>query len=59
MEVLDLSDAQQERFLKAFDVVKLALDRFKVFPTNDQEKQQLLEVDELESGYPKMTLAHI
>ncbi len=59
MEVLDLSDAQQERFLKAFDVAKLALDRFKVFPANDQEKQQLLEIDELESGYPKMTLAHI
>src|SRR5260370_14098267 len=59
MEVVDLREPQQQRFLKAFDVAKLALDRFKVFPANDQEKQQLLELDELESGYPKMMLAHL
>jgi hypothetical protein len=59
IEILDLSDAQQERFLKAFDITKLALERFNVFPANDQEKQQLLELDELESGYPKMTLTHV
>jgi DNA helicase HerA-like ATPase len=59
IEILDLSDAQQERFLKAFDVTKLALERVKIFPANDQQKQLLLELDELESGYPKMTLTHI
>jgi uncharacterized protein len=59
MEILDLTDAQQERFLKAFDITKLALERFKIFPANNQEKQELLELDELESGYPRMTLTHI
>jgi hypothetical protein len=59
IEILDLSDAQQERFLKAFDITKLALERLKIFPANDQQKQQLLELDELENGYPKMTLTHV
>jgi DNA helicase HerA-like ATPase len=59
MEILDLSDAQQERFLKAYDVTKLALERLGVFPANAQEKQQLLELDELESGYPRMKLSHL
>jgi DNA helicase HerA-like ATPase len=59
MEILDLSDAQEERFLKAYDVTKLTMERLQIFPKTDQEKQQLLELDELESGYPKMTLAHL
>ena len=59
IEILDLNDAQQERFLKAYDIVKLALERFKVFPSNDKEKQRLLEIDELDTGYPKMTLTHV
>ena len=58
-EILDLSDAQQERFLKAYDVAKLALERLQVFPANAQEKQQLLELDELEAGYPRMKLSHL
>lgn len=58
-EILDLSDAQQERFLKAYDVTKAALEAFKIFPATNDEKNQLLEIDELESGYPKMTLTHI
>jgi DNA helicase HerA-like ATPase len=59
MEILALSDAQQERFLKAYDVTKLALERLGVFPANAQEKQELLELDELESGYPRMKLSHL
>jgi DNA helicase HerA-like ATPase len=59
MEILGLSDPQEERFLKAFDITKLALERFKIFPTKDEEKQQILELDELESGYPRMTLVHL
>jgi uncharacterized protein len=59
MEILDLSDAQQERFFKAYDVAKLVLERLQVFPANAQEKQQLLELDELEAGYPRMKLSHL
>lgn len=59
MEILDLSDAQQERFLKAYDVTKLVLERLQVFPANAEEKKQLLELDELDSGYPRMKLSHL
>jgi len=59
IEILDLTDAQQERCLKAYDATKLALDKLKIFPSSDQEKNQLLELDELEAGYPRMTLSHL
>jgi hypothetical protein len=59
MEILDLNDAQQQRFIKAYDITKLALERLEVFPANAQEKSQLLELDELEAGYPRMKLSHL
>lgn len=58
-EILQLSDAQSERFLKAYDATKLALERFGVWPTNDEERRQLIDLDEQESGYPRMTLTHL
>jgi hypothetical protein len=58
-EILDLTEAQGERFFKAYDVAKLALERFKIWPSNAMEQKQLLDLDELETGYPKMTLAHL
>ncbi len=59
MEILELNDAQQERFWKAYDITKLALERLKVFPATKEEGQKLLELDELETGYPRMTLSHL
>ncbi|AKF82338.1 hypothetical protein MFUL124B02_27290 [Myxococcus fulvus 124B02] len=58
-EILGLSDAQQERFLKAYDVTKQLLEDFKIFPQTDEEKRQALEVDEMSTGYPKMTIQHL
>lgn len=58
-EILELTEAQSERFFKAYDVTKLALERMGVWPTNEQERRMLMELDELESGYPEMTLAHL
>jgi uncharacterized protein len=58
-EILDLSEAQQERFHKAYDVTKLLLEDFKIFPRNEQEYQAMLEVDEHSTGYPRMTLQHL
>ncbi len=59
MEILDLNEAQQARYLKAYDATKRLLSQFKIYPSNEQEKADLLELDEMESGYPKMRLAHI
>ena len=59
IEILDLSEAQLERFLKAYDITKTAMERLKIFPVDQNERQQLLELDELQEGYPRMTLTHL
>ena len=59
MEILELTEAQQTRFLKAYDTTKLVLERLNIYPANDEEKNQLLELDELETGYPRMSLTHL
>jgi hypothetical protein len=58
MEILDLSPAQQERFLKAYDTLKLVLRDLDIFPKPGEENLAL-EVDELDSGYPRMTLLQL
>jgi hypothetical protein len=58
MEILDLSTAQQERFLKAYDTLKLVLRDLDIFPKAGEE-HLALEVDELDSGYPRMTLLQL
>src|SRR5437870_11704627 len=58
-EILEMSDAQQERFLRAYDVTKLLLSDFRIFPANDPEARQALEVDELTTGYQRMTILHV
>ena len=58
MEILDLSEAQQERFLKAYDVAKELLRDLGIFPAkgNAAQEQMALELDEFERGYPRLTL---
>lgn len=58
-EILELNDAQEERFYKAYEVTKAALERFNIWPRTPQEKAQLLELDEFETGYPQMKLSHL
>ena len=58
-EILELNEAQELRFLKAYEVTKTALERFNIWPRTPQEKAQLLELDEFETGYPEMKLSHL
>lgn len=58
-EILELNEAQSERFFKAYDITKMAMERFKIWPRSEPEKAQAMELDELESGYPTMTLSHL
>ena len=41
-EILDLSEAQEIRFFKAFDVAKLAMERTKIWPKTDADKNSSL-----------------
>lgn len=61
MEVLELNDAQTERFLRAYDIAKTLLRELGVFPAaGDREQERLaLELDEFERGYPRLTLQHL
>jgi DNA helicase HerA-like ATPase len=59
MEILDLSDAQQQRFLVAYDIASELLRRLDVFPQkgNAEQERLALELDEFERGYPRLTPA--
>ncbi|HYO69300.1 MAG TPA: ATP-binding protein [Archangium sp.] len=58
-EILGLSEAQQERFHKAYDVTKLLLEELGIYPKTAEERQQVLELDEMSTGYPRMTIQHL
>jgi hypothetical protein len=60
-EILELSEAQGQRFFKAYDVTKLALEKLGIWPrpNNDEDRRKLMDLDELDSGYPEMTLTHL
>jgi uncharacterized protein len=60
-EILNLNEAQETRFLQAYDVCKVLLGNLGVFPARGNRTEELaaLEIDELETGYPRMTLSHL
>lgn len=58
-EILGLNDAQEERFLKGYELARSAIMKLGIFPSNEEEKAQMLELDEMEEGFPKMTLQHL
>lgn len=53
-EILDLDEAQQTRFLQAYDVCKLLLSDLGVSPAHGNRSEELpaLQIDELVTGYP-------
>jgi len=59
MGMLEMNDAQQQRYQKAYDIAKRILQTMRIFPANDEERKLLFELDEMESGYPKMTVEHM
>jgi len=58
-EIIDLSEAQETRFFQAYDACKVVLRDLKIYPSTPQEEQEALGLDELETGYPRMTLSHL
>lgn len=56
IEILGLNEAQQERFLRAYDLAKHVLASLHIYPANRAEEQEWLDLDELETGYPRLTL---
>jgi hypothetical protein len=55
-EILDLSEPQERRLMDAFEVCRITMERAKIYPANDAEQQEALEIDELSRGWPRMTI---
>ncbi|RAQ94320.1 ATP-binding protein [Thermogemmatispora tikiterensis] len=58
-ELLEMTEAQQERYLRAYDITKQLLQQLKISPRAGEDANWLLELDELEEGYRGMRLEHI
>jgi uncharacterized protein len=58
-EILGLSEAQQQRFMRAYDIAKEVMRDLGIFPAKQNADQERLamEIDEFERGYPRMTLS--
>ncbi|GAK61109.1 hypothetical protein U27_01007 [Candidatus Vecturithrix granuli] len=56
MEILGLNEAQQQRYLKAYDLAKQLLMKLKIYPSTEQEQEELMELDEMERGFPRLSL---
>lgn len=60
-EIMELSDAQSDRYFKAYDVTKLVLRDLGIFPRKDNKEDEeiILELNEFDAGYPMMTLSYL
>ena len=60
-EILELSEPQIDRFFKAYDTTKLVLRDLDIFPKKAvaAEQREAIELNEFETGYPRMTLSHL
>lgn len=60
-DLLDLTDAQKQRFEKAYDTTKHILQDLGIFPRKgDAEDMRVsIELDEFDTGYPRMRLANL
>lgn len=58
-ELLELTEAQETRYLKAYEITKRILQDLKISPEQGEDTERFFELDEMEEGYPRMTLAHV
>ena len=57
-EILGLTEPQQQRFMKAYDITKEVMRDIGIFPRkgNAEDERRVMENDEFERGYPRLTL---
>jgi hypothetical protein len=59
VELLEMTDAQEQRYLRAYDITKRVLGDLEISPKRGEDKARFIELDEMEEGYPGMTLAQM
>ena len=59
VEILGLTEAQEQRFMRTYDIAKEVLRDIGAFPARGNKEQERLamEIDEFERGYPRLTLS--
>jgi hypothetical protein len=60
-EILNLTEPQQTRFMRAYDISKQLMRDLEIFPekNNADQERAVVELDEFESGYPHLTLSFL
>lgn len=59
IEILDMPEAQQGRYYKAYEATQAIMKDLKIYPSDKTEEQKVLELDDLETGYPRMTIGYL
>lgn len=59
VEILNMTEAQRDRFMTAYDVTKAVMRDLGIFPAkkNAEQERMAAELDEFERGYPRLTLS--
>jgi DNA helicase HerA-like ATPase len=57
-EIIGLTEPQETRFLRAYDIAKEVMRELGIFPAfkNEEQERIAIEIDEFERGYPRLTL---
>ncbi len=60
-EILEFTEAQEERYFAAYDIAKTLMRDLGIFPAADNraEEREVVELDEFDRGYPRLTLQFI
>jgi hypothetical protein len=62
-EIMDLSQAQEDRLLKIYESAKALMRQFHIFPRGGTDERAdndlLMQIDEFDRGWPSMTLEHL
>lgn len=59
VEILELNDAQEDRYIKAYEIARKLLRELRIFPTDpkdEDQRKELIDLDELEKSYPRLRL---
>jgi DNA helicase HerA-like ATPase len=58
-EIMGLTEPQEQRFMRAYDIAKEVMRELGIFPAKGNEEQEriAMEIDEFERGYPRLTLS--
>src|SRR5215218_9115639 len=57
MDILEMSEPQQERYYKAYEIGRSLMMRQEFSSENYENRDALIELDEMERGFPNLTLS--